>query len=124
VEILAAVRPLGPVRSWAGLGVARAGGPTWPLGCWVWWPVVTPTGTGTGSSAPPPHRRLAAGGLRPRVFPAHRPGPQLQVHAYMPGMGRYANPLRQPERLLPSDRPKLPSHAHFHSLAIRTPAKK
>jgi hypothetical protein len=58
------VRPLGlgPVSSeelgWAGCG---PGGPTWPLGRWVWWPV-TPTGTGAGSSAPPPYRRLPAGG--------------------------------------------------------------
>jgi hypothetical protein len=43
---------------WAGCG---PGGPTWPLGRWVWWPV-TPTGTGAGSSAPPPYRRLPAGG--------------------------------------------------------------
>jgi hypothetical protein len=45
---------------WAGHG---PGGPTWPLGRWVRWPV-TPTGTGTGagSSAPPPYRRLPTGG--------------------------------------------------------------
>jgi hypothetical protein len=59
---------------WYGCG---PGGPTWPLGCWVRWPVA-PTGT-----APPPrtplHRRLAAGGLRPRVLPAHGPGPPPQV---------------------------------------------
>jgi hypothetical protein len=61
-ELLAPVRPLGPVRSWVGLGVVRGpGGPTWPLGRWVRWPV-TPTGTGAGSSAPPPYRRLPAGG--------------------------------------------------------------
>jgi hypothetical protein len=43
---------------WAGCG---PGGATWPLGRWVRWPV-TPTGTGAGSSAPPPYRRLPAGG--------------------------------------------------------------
>jgi hypothetical protein len=58
--ILATVRPLGPVRSWVGLGVVR-GGQTWPLGRWVRWPVI-PTGTGAGSSAPPSYRRLPAGG--------------------------------------------------------------
>jgi hypothetical protein len=37
---LATVRPLGPVRSWVGLGVVRGTrGPTWPLGRWVRWPV-------------------------------------------------------------------------------------
>jgi hypothetical protein len=56
--ILAAVRPLGPVRSWVGLGVVRG---VQLVGRWVRWPV-TPTGTGAGSSAPPPYRRLAAGG--------------------------------------------------------------
>ena len=40
---------------WAGCG---PGGPTWPLGRWVRWPV-TPTGTGAGSSAPPPYRQRA-----------------------------------------------------------------
>jgi hypothetical protein len=54
---LATVRPLGPVRSWVGLGVVRGV----QLGPWaagfaeVRWPV-TPTGTGAGSSAPPPYR--------------------------------------------------------------------
>jgi hypothetical protein len=56
--ILATVRPLGPVRSWVGLGVVRGV----QLGRWVRWPV-TPTGTGAGSPAPPPYRRrLPAGG--------------------------------------------------------------
>jgi hypothetical protein len=48
------------VQGGAGLGVVR-GGPTWPLGRWVRWPV-SPTGTGAGSSSPPPCRRLPAGG--------------------------------------------------------------
>jgi hypothetical protein len=64
--VLAAVRPLGSVRSWVGLGAGCGPrGPTWPLGRrWVRWPV-TPTGaTGAGSSAPPPCRRLPAGGCR------------------------------------------------------------
>jgi hypothetical protein len=41
-EILATVRPLGPVRSWVGLGVVRGVqlGP-WPLGRWVGWPVTS-----------------------------------------------------------------------------------
>jgi hypothetical protein len=58
-EILATVCPLGPGGSWDGLGVLRGV----QLGPWAWvrWPV-TPTGTGAGSSAPPPYRRLAAGG--------------------------------------------------------------
>ena len=43
------------------------GGPTWPLGRWVRWPV-TPTGTGAGSSAPPPYRRLPAGAEAARVL--------------------------------------------------------
>jgi hypothetical protein len=60
-EILATIRPLGPGVSWDGMGMLR-GGPTWPLGRWVWWPV-TPTGTGAGPSPSPPYRRrLAAGG--------------------------------------------------------------
>jgi hypothetical protein len=49
---------------WAGCG---PGGPIWPLGRWVRWPV-TPTGTGAGSSAPPPYRRLAAGAEAARVL--------------------------------------------------------
>jgi hypothetical protein len=64
-EILATVRFLGPGGSWDGLGVVRygLGGPTWPLGRWVRWPVwpVALTRTGAGSSAPPPYRRLPAG---------------------------------------------------------------
>jgi hypothetical protein len=61
-ELLAAVRPLGPVRSWVGLGVVRGAqlGP-WAAGFGGRWPVA-PTGTGAGSSAPPPYRRLPAGG--------------------------------------------------------------
>jgi hypothetical protein len=86
--------PFAPwVQGGAGVGWMWSGGPTWPLGRWVRWPV-TPTGTGTGagSSAPPPYRyryrRLPAAGrgLRPRVFSAHRPGPQLQVHAPASGI--------------------------------------
>jgi hypothetical protein len=42
---------------WAGCG---PGGPTWPRGRLVRW-TVTPTGTGAGSSVPPPYRRLPAG---------------------------------------------------------------
>jgi hypothetical protein len=71
------------VLGWAGCG---PGGPTWPLGRWARWPV-TPTGTGAGSSAPP----AGTGGLRPRVFSAHRPWPQLQVHA--PARAVTARPL-------------------------------
>jgi hypothetical protein len=48
---------------WAGCG---PGGPTWPqLGRWVRWPVTRDpdrhAGAGSGSSAPPPYRRLPAG---------------------------------------------------------------
>jgi hypothetical protein len=59
--LLAPVRPLGPVRSWVGLGVVWGVqlGP-WAAGFGGRW--VTPTGTGAGSSAPPPYRRLPAGG--------------------------------------------------------------
>jgi hypothetical protein len=91
--VLATVRPLGPGARGAELGPAGCGpgGPTWPLGRLVRWPVA-PTGTGDGSSAPPPYRGLPAGrGLRPRVFSAHRPGPQLQVHA--PARAVTARPL-------------------------------
>jgi hypothetical protein len=74
---------------------------------------MTPTGAGAGSSAPPPYRRLAAGGLRPSVFPAHGPAPQLQVHA-PPGIGCNTPPFGR----APSDRRKhLPSSRHFHCLA-------
>jgi hypothetical protein len=52
-----------PNSGWAGCG---PGGPTWPLGRWVRWPV-TPTGTGAGSSAPPPYRPLPAGAEAARV---------------------------------------------------------
>jgi hypothetical protein len=81
--ILAAVRSLGPVRSWVGLGVVRGVqlGPT----------SLAPGPLGSVAGDPDRHRRwflcpssvpAAAGrGLRPRVFPAHRPAPQLQVHA-------------------------------------------
>jgi hypothetical protein len=52
----------GPGGSWARLSVGCGpGGPTWPLDRLVRWPV-TPNGTGAGSSAPPPYRRLPAGG--------------------------------------------------------------
>jgi hypothetical protein len=77
-----------------------------PLGRLVRWPV-TPTGTGAGSSASPPYRRL-----RPRVFSAHGPGPQLQVHAPV-WLGRYAPSFGR----APSDRTSLPSSSHFHNLA-------
>jgi hypothetical protein len=64
---LATVRPLGPMRSWVGLGVVRGVQIAWPLGRWVRWPV-TPTGAGAGSSAPPPpYRRLPAGAEAARV---------------------------------------------------------
>jgi hypothetical protein len=73
-----------PVRSWVGLGAGCGpGGPTWPLGAGPlgsvaggpdrhrgWLPCPSPV------PAPPAGR-----GLRPRVFSAHRPLPQLQVHA-------------------------------------------
>jgi hypothetical protein len=103
--------PMGPVSGelgWAGCG-PRA--PTWPhapgpLGS-VW--PVTPTGTGAGSSA---SSVPAAGGqgLRPRVILAHRPAPQLQVHA--PAWGVTPHPWQ-----IAFSRRKLPSHAHFHNLA-------
>jgi hypothetical protein len=71
--ILAAVRPLGPVRSWAGRWAGCGpGGPTWPLGRWVRWPV-TPTGTGAPSGlAPLP--LLRTGGCRPGAEAARVPG--------------------------------------------------
>jgi hypothetical protein len=80
-----AVRPLGPVGSeelgW-GLGVLVRGvrGPTWPLGRWALGSVAGDPDRHRGwlLSAPPPYRRLPAGGrLRPRVSSAHRPFPQL-----------------------------------------------
>jgi hypothetical protein len=86
---LAAVRGSPPGSSdelgWAGCG---PGGPTWPLGRWVRWPA-TPTGTGAGSSGTPassvPVPGAAGRGLRPRVFLAHRPLPQLQVQDLVMG---------------------------------------
>jgi hypothetical protein len=55
--------------------------------------------------APPPYRRL-------RVFSAHRPAvPQLQVHT-CPGIGCNSPSFGKAS----SDRNKLPSYAHFHSL--------
>jgi hypothetical protein len=55
----------------------------------------------------------AAGrGLRPRVFSAHGPGPQLQVQdSVMGGAAPHCWHCVYP------DRPGLPSHAHFHNLA-------
>jgi hypothetical protein len=133
----AAVRPpppgpgLGPVRSWAGrwaVGWAWSGGSnaqqlgpwplaTGPLGSFpvsgVRWPVA-PTGTGAGSSAPPPcRRRLAAGGrgLRPRVFPAHRPGAWAAAPSTCPGTGCVSPSFGKAS----SDRRRFPLHAHFHS---------
>jgi hypothetical protein len=94
------------VQGGAGMGWVWCGPgcPTWPLGRWVRWPV-TPTGTGAGPSAPPPYRRL-------RVFSAHRPAvPQLQVHT-CPGIGCNSPSFGKAS----SDRNKLPSYAHFHSL--------
>jgi hypothetical protein len=72
---------LGPVRSWNGLGVVWGA----KLGPWAAWRLVL----GSVVGGPDRHRGwlfcpssvpAAAGrGLRPRVFSAHGPGPQLQV---------------------------------------------
>jgi hypothetical protein len=99
--------------SWAGCG---PGGPTWPLGRWVRWPV-TPTGTGAGSSAPPPYteRHFRTGGCRPGAEAARVLGSWACAAApsTYPGMGRYAPSFGKAS----SDRRSLPSHAHFHNLA-------
>jgi hypothetical protein len=55
---------------WAAAGFGLAGDPE--------------TGTGAGSSAPPPYRQL-------RVFSAHRPGPQLQVQDSVMGVPRWVD---------------------------------
>jgi hypothetical protein len=76
---------------WAGCG---PGGPTWPLGRW-------PLGSVAGDPdrhrgwllCPSPVPAPAGRGLRPRVFSAHRPGPQLQVHA--PARAVTAHPLAE-----------------------------
>jgi hypothetical protein len=93
---------------------SRGVGP-WPLGRWVRWPPVTPTGTGAGSSAPPPppYRRLPASGgwgcgrACSRLIGLGRSSKHMPRHGLnSPSFGK-----------APSDRPKLPSHAHFHNLA-------
>jgi hypothetical protein len=96
----------------------------WPLGRLVRRWAVAPTGTVPAPGlAPLPllrtARRPAGGmGLRPRVFSAHRFGfgPQLQVHAPAWRLGCCAPPFGRAGRLQTSDRPRPPSHAHFHSL--------
>jgi hypothetical protein len=113
--VLATVRPLGPVSSeelgWAGCG---PGGPTWPLGRWVRWPVAPDPDRHRGWVLCPSAVPAAGGrGLRPRVFSAHRPGPQLQAPSACPGTGCNSASFGR----APSDRPSLPSSSHFYNLA-------
>jgi hypothetical protein len=67
--------------------VLRGALPTWPLGRWVrwlvaggWWPRRY-RGCLLCLSSVVPVPAAAGRGMRPRVFSAHRPLPQLQVHA-------------------------------------------
>jgi hypothetical protein len=73
-EILATVRPLGPGRSWAGLGpVGSVAGDPDRHRDWLLCPSSVPAAAGRG--------------LKPRAFPVHRPVPQLQVQDSV--MGRH-----------------------------------
>jgi hypothetical protein len=70
---------------WAGCG---PGGPTWPLGRWVRWPV-TPTGTGTGAgSCSAPRLLLRTGGCRPGAEAARVLGSQAVTAALSTGFGK------------------------------------
>ena len=102
----------------------------WALGRWARRPV-TPTPPDRHrhrdwllctSSAPAAGPAGGRGRLRPRVLPAHRPAPQLQVHAPCPGiiaagMGRCA-PSFISFGKASSDRHKPPSSSHFYNPAI------
>jgi hypothetical protein len=94
--------------AWAGCG---PGDQTWPLGRWVRWPE-TPTGTGAGSSVPPPYR---TGGSRPGAESARVLGSYAVAAALStcPGTGCNSPSIGKAF----SDRQRLLSHAHFHSLA-------
>jgi hypothetical protein len=88
--ILATVRPLGPGRSWAGLGVVRGSN-------------LAPGPLGSVAGGPDRHRGWllcpssipAAGGprLRPCVLGSRRPAPQLQVQVHAPVWGVTPHPL-------------------------------
>jgi hypothetical protein len=114
-----------------GRGRRPAGGSR-PRGRWVWWPPggsVAPTGTGAGSSAPLPLTRT--GGCRPGAGAARVPGsssshrPQAVAAAPSPKYKYYMCPgtgCNSPSfGNAPSDRQRLPSHAHFTTRPIFVP---
>jgi hypothetical protein len=103
-ETLATVLPLGPGGSWDGLGVLRGVqlGP-WAAGFGGLLPQPAP---GLAPLPPPPYRPRPRG-LRPRVFPAHRPVPQMGwrpivgiAYIHRPAQAPFTCPFSQSGRTL------------------------